>query len=353
MNEPQSSVRLSRVLTIVVPVALLAVAAYVWSRTWEPRERDKTAEATFAKILGSQAGPTAGAMAHPDKDGDLIADSPDDPKQCIKPDVLTFSYIAGETESVPEAAWKEFLAALKQKTGHDVKYVHYDSTDEELQALSKGDLHIAGLNTGVVPAAVQQSGFVPYCSFGQEDGTYGITMQVIVPADSPIKKLTDLKGRKIMFTRPDSNSGCKALLMLLKDQELQPDRDYSWGFSTSHEESIKGVASKQYEAAPVASDLVQRMVKSGEVKQETVRTVYESDRFPAATIGYVYNLTPELRTAIRDTLKDFSLKGTGLDGKMGTNVTKLVPVDYKKDLVWEKVRKIDELAAKARTKRAE
>src|SRR5205823_3822325 len=143
---------------------------------------------------------------------------------------------------------------------------------------------------------------------------YGYKMQVIVPADSPIKKLADVKGHKIIFTRPDSNSGCKVLLMYLNQQGLQPDRDYDWGFSSDHKKSIKGIATKEkgYEAAPVASDLLKGMIHKGEVEEKAVRVVYESDPFPPATLGYVYNLTPELRTAIRETLTNYNLKGTGL-----------------------------------------
>ena len=51
----------------------------------------------------------------------------------------------------------------------------------------------------------------------------------------------------------------------------------------------------------------------------------------------------ELRTAIRETLVGFSLKDTGLAGKMSQDATKLVPVDYKKD--WDSARQIDKLAA--------
>jgi phosphonate transport system substrate-binding protein len=354
MTEPNTSpshraVSPARVLMIVVPIAILAIGAYFWSRTLEARARGNDASKTFAKILGTGAELSTSEMTYPDKNGDLLADSPDDPKECIKPDVLVFSYIAGETESVPEKSWKELLAALKQKTGHEVKFAHYDSADEQLDALKDGKLHIAGLNTGVVPAAVKKAGFIPYCTFGHDDGTYGITMQVLVPASSPIKKLADVQGHKIMFTRVDSNSGCKALLMLLKDQGLQPNSDYDWGFSNSHEESIKGVAGKRYEVAPVASDLLQRAAQNGDITLDSVRTIYESDRFPPACIGYVYNLTPELRKAIQETLKDFNLKGTGLEGKMGMNATKLITVDYKKD--WESVRKINDLAAAAQKKR--
>ncbi len=61
-------------------------------------------------------------------------------------------------------------------------------------ALRDGELHIAGLNTGAVPLAVQRDGFVPLCTFGREDGTYGYTMKVLVPADSPIKELDGHQG---------------------------------------------------------------------------------------------------------------------------------------------------------------
>ena len=350
MAESHTSVSLSRVLKIVVPVAIVGIAAYVWSRTWEPNERDKLANNSFTRILTSNPLGTGATMKFADKDSDLIADSPDDAKQCIKPDVLVLSFVAAETESVPEDAWKDLMAALKKKTGHEVKYVHYDTVDEQLDAMKKGELHIAGLNTGVVPLGVQQAGFVPLCTFGHDDGSFGYTMQVLVPASSPIKKLADVKGHKITFTRPDSNSGCKALLMLLYDQGLYPDRDYEWGFSTDHKVSIKGIASKLYEVAPVASDILQHMEESGDIDKAAVRSIYTSKPFPPATLGYVYNLSPELRTAIRETLVGFNLKGTSLEGKMGADATKLVPVDYKKD--WESAREIDKLAAQARAKRA-
>ncbi len=35
MTEPQRAVSSSRVLMIVVPIAIIAIAAYLWSKTWE------------------------------------------------------------------------------------------------------------------------------------------------------------------------------------------------------------------------------------------------------------------------------------------------------------------------------
>jgi phosphonate transport system substrate-binding protein len=43
-------------------------------------------------------------------------------------------------------------------------------------------------------------------------------MEIIVPADSPIKTPADLKGKKVAFTEPTSNSGYKAPLAILKSK---------------------------------------------------------------------------------------------------------------------------------------
>src|SRR2546423_15292283 len=102
MNEMQpqrhTSVSPLRVLTIVVPLALIAVGAYVWSRTLEPKARDELASKSFTKILASNAELAGSAMKYPDKDNDLVADSPDDPAKCIKPNVLVFSFVASGTD---------------------------------------------------------------------------------------------------------------------------------------------------------------------------------------------------------------------------------------------------------------
>jgi phosphonate transport system substrate-binding protein len=350
MSEPNPPLSLRRVLAIVVPVAVIGLGAYLWSSTLEDAARSEMSENVFARILSTNVASARSPARFPDKDGDLVADPPDDPDKTIAPDVLMFSYVAAETQSVPKEAWKPLLDALAEKTGRKVEYIHYTAVADQLDALNKGELHIAGLNTGIVPAAVQRDGFVPLCTFGREDGTYGYTMQVIVPADSPIKDIADLKGHKVTFTRPDSNSGCKALLMLLKDQhDMRPDRDYTWGFTLDHEESIKGIAAKKFEAAPVASDILARMVEKGEVDPAAIRSIYESERFPPATIGYVYNLAPEISSAIREVLIGFRLVGTDLEGEFGADATKLVPVDFKND--WANARRIDQLAMQARSDR--
>ncbi len=351
MSQPSDSrpaVSMARIVLIVLPAAIIGIAAYALATRSVTTIRDETAPSILSRMFTAEATPAVNEMSYPDKDQDLVADSPD-PAECIDPHVLVYSFVAGEVESVEEPKWKELLDALAKKTGREVKYTHYASVDEQLAALKNGESHIAGLNTGIVPTAVQRDGFVPICTFGREDGTFGYTMQFLVPTGSPIKRLSDVRGHKVMFTRLDSNSGFKAPLVKLMDEKMMPDRDYEWGFSQGHEESIKGIADKEFEVAPVASDILTRMVEQGDVKADDFVSIYQSERFPPATIGIAYNLTPELRTAIKDTLLGFELKGTGLQGEFGSDVTKLAPVNYKDD--WANARRIDQVIALARNKK--
>lgn len=348
-SEYRPAVSIGRILLVVLPAAIVGIAAYALATRSVTTIRNETAPSILSRMFTAETMPAVNAMSYQDANQDLVADSPDDPALCIDPQVLVFSFVAGEAESVDEPKWKELLDALAEKTGREVKYTHYVSVDEQLASLKSGAAHIAGLNTGIVPTAVQRDGFVPICTFGRADGSFGYTMQFLVPAGSTIKRLSDIRGHKVMFTRLDSNSGFKAPLVKLMDEQMMPDRDYDWGFSQGHEESIKRIADKEYEVAPVASDILARMVEQGDVKADDFVSIYQSERFPPATIGIAYNLTPELRTAIRDTLLGFELKGTGVEGEFGSDVTKLVPVNYKDD--WANTRRIDQVIASSRNKK--
>jgi len=275
-----------------------------------------------------------------DADHDLVADAPKDPSKRRSPDVLVFSFVAGPTAEEELSDWKDFITHLSSVTGKPVETVVFASNGEQQAAMEKGTLHITAFNTGAVPAAVASSGFVPVCTFGHDDGSFGIKMQFIVPARSPIQKLEEVKNHSVTFTTPDSNSGCKAALALLQDHNLLPQRDYSWRFSNAHEESILGVAKGQYEIAPVASDLLQRAIASGLIQDDQIRIVYESERFPPATMGYAYDLTDPLAENIRKAFLEFDYRGTSLEKRFGeSNTSKFVPLSYLQD--YALIRRID------------
>ena len=279
-----------------------------------------------------------------DADGDLVADAPTDPAQQIDPPRLTFSYVPAEgpTESEYKQAFADLMAHISKATGKPVVYFDAASSDEQLHALRDGKLNIAALNTGNVPLGVCEAGFVPVAGLGDANGSSKYQMEIVVAANSPIKTVEDLRGHELTLTDPGSNSGYKAPLVLLKsDFGLLPGRDFGIRYSGGHEQSIKGLADGEYEVIAGPNDVLRREVAAGTIKPTQFRSIYKSESFPTAAIGYEYDLKPALAAEIRGAILDFDWKGTGLEKEFASaNQTRFVPVNYKDD--WALVRRIDD-----------
>jgi phosphonate transport system substrate-binding protein len=273
-----------------------------------------------------------------DTDGDLVADTP---AETIDPPTLIFAYTPGEDPASYPHVWDDFLHHLEKVTGKRVRLFAAQSNPAQIEAMRAGRLHIAGFGTGAVPIAVNCAGFVPFAIMGGEKGILGYEMEIITYPGSGIREIADLKGRKLAFTSPTSNSGFKAPSVLLRSEfGLEAGKDYTAVFSGRHENSVLGVAYKDYDAAAIANEVMHRMMARGTVKKDQIVTVYTSETFPTAAFGLAYNLDPKLATTIRNAFFSFPWAGSGLEKEFSNlGVSKFVPITYKKD--WAVVRKID------------
>ena len=167
----------------------------------------------------------------------------------------------------------------------------------------------------------------------------GYQMEIIVPADSPIKTPADLKGKKIAFTEPTSNSGYKAPSAILKaDFNLEVDRDFTAVFSGKHDNSVIGIANKDYDAAAIANEVMFRMFDRKVVDRAKIRTIYKSETFPTTGYGHAHNLEPKLVEKIKEAFFSFPWEGSALKAEF-KNEDRFVPITYQKD--WAVIRKID------------
>lgn len=274
-----------------------------------------------------------------DSNGDMVADTPADPKQRVNPSVLVFAYTPVEDPAVYGKVWDGFIKHMEKLTGKKVVFFPVQSNAAEIEAMRSGRLHVAGFNTGSNPIAVNCAGFVPLAIMGGKNGEFGYEMEIIVPADSAIKSPADLKGKKIAFTEPTSNSGFKAPSAILKaDFNLEKDRDYTAVFSGKHDNSVIGVANKDYEAAAIANEVMFRMFARNVVDKAKIRTIYKSDTFPTTGYGVAHNLDPALTEKIKEAFFTFPWEGSALKAEF-KGQDRFVPITYKKD--WNVIRKID------------
>jgi phosphonate transport system substrate-binding protein len=279
-----------------------------------------------------------------DRDGDLVADTPTDPKQWLNPSTLIFSYTPVEDPEVYRRAWEPLLRHMEKSTGRKVQFFAVQSNAAQVEAMRAGRLHIAGVASGSNPIAVNCAGFVPFAVMASRKGEFGYEMEIIVHSDSPIQKIEDIRGRTLAFTDPNSSSGFKAPSALLRSEfKLTPDKDFKTAFSGKHDNSVIGVVNKDYDAAAIANSVMRRMIQRKVVDASRIRTIYKSQTFPTTGYGHVNNLNPELAKKVREAFFTFDWDGTELKKEFGKGDPPretFIPITYKQH--WEVVRKIDE-----------
>ena len=276
-----------------------------------------------------------------DSDGDLIADTPTDAAKQVDPSTLIFAYTPVEDPAVYKEAWADFLDHLAKVTGKKVQFFPVQSNAAQIEAMRAGRLHVAGFNTGSNPLAVACAGFKPFTMMAKADGSFGYEMEIITYPDSGIEKVEDIKGKKMAFTAQTSNSGFKAPSAILKaDYNMVPDKDFEPVFSGKHDNSVLGVANKDYPAAAIANSVMQRMINRDVIKADQIKSLYKSQTFPTTGYGMAYNLKPELQAKIQEAFKTFKWEGSSLAKEFEkSGEAQFIPITFKEN--WAVIRKID------------
>ncbi len=273
-----------------------------------------------------------------DANNDLVADTPTDPAKLKDPATLVFAYSPVENPAVYQVVYQPFMDYLTTCTGKRVAYFPVQNNAAQVEAMRSGRLHISGFATGVVGFAVNLAGAVPFAVIGSERGVSGYKLFAIVKADSAYKSLADLKGRKVAHTAPSSNSGNLAPRVFFPGLGLKPDDDYKVLMSGGHDKSVLGVASGDYDMAPVASDVYDRMVARGAVKADQIRVIWQSETFPTSSWSIPHDLKPELAAKITKCFMDF--KWTDALKAEYKGEDRFLPMTYKE--TWRPIREVAE-----------
>ncbi len=344
---PRQRFSLFNVLIVVVPIALAVggVAGWYWL------EARKEADKVFnpgPNLKHSIKSPEKLDARFVDADNDMVADAPTNPKEWVDPDDLVFATFDVKKDA---EIWGDFIAHLKKVTGK--KYVklvpNQFDRKEQFEPLARGELHVLALNSGEVQSCVNYGGFVPVCVMADQSGHWGYRMEIIVPKDSPMKTLQDMRGsrKKVAIANFASHSGYKLLVVTLFDNGFLYERDYDMSIVGGQRQCMKAIRDKQCDVAGVASDFLTREIVAGQVnpnaaliRPDDYRTIFKSGMYPPACFGYAHNLKPELAEKIRKAFLDFNWAGTSLEkGYKDANQVKFVPINYQKD--WAGIRETE------------
>ncbi|MEM9725346.1 MAG: PhnD/SsuA/transferrin family substrate-binding protein, partial [Pseudomonadota bacterium] len=105
--------------------------------------------------------------------------------------------------------------------------------------------------------------------------------------------------------------------------------------------SILGVANKDYVAAAIANSVLRRMLSRDVISADQVVSIYKSQTFPTTGYGVAHNLAPAVQDKIKEAFETFEWAGTTLEAEFSkSGEAQFVPITFKED--WAVIRKIDE-----------
>jgi phosphonate transport system substrate-binding protein len=338
-----------RLILFLCLIGALLYAGNAAMQTLNARNSEKLTEDKTVQGFGLIAPePKTLAGRFTDSQGRLLADPPAAADQLIEPDTIVVAHIEG-TEDNPSIDWKKFEKYLAKMTGKKVTDQSYDNSADQLAEIDKNKITILALHAADTPFLVNNYGFQPVAVLGADSGANGNHLDLIVSASSPLAKPEDLRSHTMVCTVPASITGYRAAVaLLLQNQGLRPNVDYILTWSMGQKRSIMGVIQNQYDAAAVSDDKVQSLLDDGDIQKSQFKVIYQSEVIPRTTIGWFYNLKPELADRIRTAILSFRPEGKvaaaaededSADAAKNPAKMHFIPIDYKKD--FQLVRTID------------
>jgi len=228
------------------------------------------------------------------------------------------------TEAVREyRTFKPLIRYLVDRLGEDGitrgKLVTARDSLEMSWHLRDGEADIFFENALVAWNVSQSSGAVLFLQQLQ-DGHTTYRSVIFTRADSTVRGIADLLGRKIAFRGADSTTGYIVPRLLIEHGELRltglesfrspaPENRVGFVFSGSDENTLYQVMAEHVAAGAMAAPDMARMAPAG-----AVRIIAMSEPLPDRVFGHRRGLSPALVARIRDVLTsmDESAEGRGV-----------------------------------------
>jgi phosphonate transport system substrate-binding protein len=214
--------------------------------------------------------------------------------------VLRVSAIPDESPTELQRKFKPLGDYLKAKTGMDVEFTPVSDYAAVVEGLATKKIDLAWLGGFTfVQAKLRTDGQVVPIVQRAEDATF--TARFIVPVDSPIKTLADLKGHTFVFGAPSSTSGHLMPRYFLQTQGIDAGKDFKTvAFSGAHDATVAFVASGRADAGVLNASVMDKLVEAHNPNAAKVRVLATTPPF----FDYNWTVRPGMDPALVKKLTD-------------------------------------------------
>lgn len=219
-------------------------------------------------------------------------------------EVLRVSAIPDEAPTELQRKFEPLGKYLEAATGMEVKFTPVSDYAAVVEGLATKKIDLAWLGGFTfVQAKLRTNGEAMPIVQRAEDEVF--TSKFIVPVDSPVTTLAELKGKTFAFGSPSSTSGHLMPRFFLLQDGIDPDKDFTKvAFSGAHDATVAFVASGRVDAGVLNASVMEKLIEKGDANAARVKVIATTPPY------YDYNWTvrPGLDPALRQKIADAFLK---------------------------------------------
>lgn len=199
-------------------------------------------------------------------------------------------------------SFNQLAAYLSLRLGHPVSFVLRRSYDDIMGMLARGELDAAW----ICGYPYIQPRYPEYLALLVAPVYLGAPLYrslLIVPKDSPARRIADLRGKVFAFSDPNSNSGYLVPRGAVADAGFDPDQFFRLTFFTyNHAETVLAVARRMADGGAVDSYVYDVMQKYEPETVAATQVIARSPTYGFPPIVARQDLAPEVRDRLRDAL---------------------------------------------------
>lgn len=221
----------------------------------------------------------------------------------------------------------ETLAAIKIKP---IRVTDYNAAVESMRA---GRAHIAWYGGKTYIQAAEMAGAEAFAAGVRKgDDTAGYYAYFVVPVDSPLKALEDVRGQILGLNSIGSTSGDLIPQVELMKVGLSTKNEDDFAkvfYAGSHDACLLAAINKHVDVCGMSSRNFDARLADGTFKLEQVRIIHRSSLVPPPPLAYSKKLSVELRDRIKKATLEAHKHGTigGYGGEM-SHYIEVTDADY-------------------------
>lgn len=213
-------------------------------------------------------------------------------------ELVRVAFLREEMQGMKANGNQQFVEEMSMALGLPTELYVVENYTEAMEAMRTKQVDIASFSPLAYILASERGGAIAFAVKATSEEMKLYTNLVVVPAQSKVQSLTDLKGKSLLSTDSTGNSanimGRAHLVSQLKVSNYELDSFINFTSSNGHEKSILTVAKGKIDGAIVCEPCIKKVIAAGLVKETDFRVISKSDPIPANPYAYRKTLPIEL-----------------------------------------------------------